>query len=52
MVIRKKRNDSEIGNISGMPQEVLDKYRNDAQLGTILKKERVTSLYALKKKYS
>lgn len=51
MKLRKKRGDTEIRNISGMPQEVLDKYRGDAHLDTVLEKERVTTLYALKKKY-
>ena len=52
MTIRKKRGDTEIGNISGMPKEILDKYRDDAHLDTILEKERVTSLHGLKKKYN
>ena len=52
MAFRKKRGDTEIGNISGIPKEVLDKYRNDAHLDTTLEKERVTSLYSLKKKYN
>ena len=52
MQIRRKRGDTEIGNISGMPKEVLGKYRNDAHLDTTLKKERVTSLHSLKKKYN
>ncbi len=51
MPIRKKRNDTEIGNISGMPTDVLDKYRDDTHLGTVLGRERVTSLHQLKKKY-
>lgn len=52
MVIRKKRSDTEIGNISGMPKEVIEKYRKDAHLDTVLRKEGVTTLHALKKKYS
>ena len=34
---------------SGMPQEILDKYRDDAHLDIILEKERVTSLHGLEK---
>ena len=34
------------------PKEILDKYRDDAHLDTILEKERVTSLHGLKKKYN
>ena len=52
MIFRKKRGDTKIGNISGMPKEVQGKYRNDAHLDTTLKKERVTSLHSLKKKYN
>lgn len=52
MPFRKKRGDAEIGNIPGMPKEVLDKYRNDAHLDTVLEKEHVTTLHDLKKKYS
>ena len=52
MTFRKKRGDTKIGNVSGIPKEVLDKYRNDAHLDTTLEKERVTSLHSLKKKYN
>lgn len=52
MTFRKKRGDTEIRNISGIPPEVLDKYRGDAHLDTVLEKERVTSLHGLKKKYN
>ena len=52
MPFRKKRGDTEIGNVSGMPKKVLGEYRNDAHLDTILQKERVTSLHNLKKKYN
>lgn len=52
MPFRKKRSDTEIGNIPGMPKDVLDKYRDDAHLDTTLDKENVTTLHDLKKKYS
>lgn len=52
MGFRKKRDDAEIGNISGIPYKVMDKYREDAHIGTVLKRENVTSLSQLKKKYS
>ena len=52
MPFRKKRGDTEIGNISEMPKDVLDKYRDDTHLDTTLAKERVTTLHGLKKKYS
>lgn len=52
MTIRKKRNDTEMGNVSGIPYKVMDKYREDIHLGTVLKRENVTSLSQLKKKYS
>lgn len=35
-----------------MPDDVIEKYRDDAHLETVLKKERVTLLTQLKKKYS
>jgi len=50
--IRQKRNDTKIKNISDLPYEVMDKYREDATLGTVLKRERVVSKNQLKKKYS
>ena len=52
MPFRKKRSDAEIGNISGVPKKVSAEYRNDAHLDTILKREHVTTLHDLKKKYS
>ena len=36
---RKKRGDTEIGNISGMPKKVTKKYRDDMHLKTALKKK-------------
>jgi len=48
---RQKRNDTKIGNISDLPQEVADKYRSDATLGYVLDQERVVSKNQLKKKY-
>jgi len=52
MVFRKKRDDAKMGNVSGIPYDVMDKYREDIHLGTVLKKEHVSSLSQLKKKYS
>ena len=52
MVFRKKRDDTKMGNVSGIPYDVMDKYREDIHLGTVLKKEHVSSLSQLKKKYS
>ena len=52
MVLKQKRNDTKIENISGLPTEIRDKYRSDTQLGTVLENERVVSLSQLKKKFS
>jgi hypothetical protein len=50
MVLRKKRNDTKIKNVSGLPSRFLRKHRSDMKLGTLLKKERVTALNQLRKK--
>lgn len=52
MGFRKKRDDTKMGNVSGIPYKVMDKYREDIHLGTVLKKENVSSLSQLKTKYS
>ena len=52
MAFRKKRDDTKLGNVSGIPYDVMDRYREDAHLGTVLKREHVTSLSQLNKKYS
>ena len=51
MTFRKKRDDTKLGNVSGVPYDVMDKYREDAHIGTVLKREHVTSVSQLKKKY-
>ena len=51
MVYRKKRKDTKIDNISGIPDQVKKKYRSDSHLDTILGREHVTTLHQLKKKY-
>ncbi len=48
---RQKRGDSKIGNISGVPAKVKEKYRSDATLEYVLDKERVVSLTKLREKY-
>lgn len=52
MAFRRKREDAKMGNVSGIPYEVMDRYREDIHLGTVLKRENVSSLTQLKKKYS
>ena len=51
LVIRKKREDTQAKNIKSLPSKVKKKYRKKTQLKTILKKEKVTSLHQLGKKY-
>lgn len=51
LTLRKKRKDSKLGNIKSLPAKVRRKYRGNAQLKSVLKKEKVTSLYQLGKKY-
>lgn len=51
MTIRKKRKDAKLGNIKSLPAKLKKKYRGNAKLKNILKKEKVTSLYQLGKKY-
>lgn len=51
MTLRKKRKDAQVGNISSMPAKVKKKYRKNTKLKTVLKKEKVTSLHQLGKKY-
>jgi hypothetical protein len=49
--IRKKRSDTKVGTLRKEYGEHFAKgYRDDALLGTVLKKERVESLHALLKK--
>lgn len=52
MVIRKTREDKQIGNISNLPAEINNKYRKDTQLGTVEKDYGVRSLTGLRKKVS
>jgi hypothetical protein len=51
MTIPQKRKDTKIENISDLPKKVVDKYRSDTHLGTVLDRERVVSKNQLKKKY-
>ena len=50
-MIPKKRGDTKLKNVSGISEKVREKYRSDSHLETILKREKVTSLHQLKKKY-
>ena len=47
----RKRKDTKLKNVSGISEKVREKYRSDSHLETILKRENVTSLHQLKKKY-
>ncbi len=47
----RKCKDPKLKNVSGISEKVKEKYRSDSHLETILKRENVTSLYLLKKKY-
>ncbi|MGI0011240.1 MAG: hypothetical protein ACREAE_07555 [Nitrosopumilaceae archaeon] len=50
MPIPRKRKDAQIGNISGLPAEIYEKYRADTHVSTVLDDYGVTTLYHLKKK--
>lgn len=50
MAIRRKRDDTKIGNISGLPKEIYEKYRSDTHLSTVLADYGVSTLYHLRKK--
>lgn len=50
MAIQRKRGDTLIRNVSGLPKEIIDKYRSDTHLSTVLYDYGVTTLYHLKKK--
>lgn len=50
MVIRKKRDDTLLRNISGLPKEITDKYRSDTTIGRVLSDYKVTTLGELKRK--
>ena len=50
MFLRKRR-DPKLKNVSGISDKVREKYKSVSHLETILKRENVTSLYLLKKKY-
>lgn len=50
LVIRKKRDDTKIRNVSDLPGEVKRKYRSDTNLGTVLRDYGVTTKSQLKKK--
>ena len=50
MTIRKKRDDTEIRNISGLPKEITDNYRGDTHIDTVLDDYGVTTLYHLREK--
>lgn len=50
MVIRKKRDDALLRNISGLPKEITDNYRSDATIGKVLSDYKVTTLGELKRK--
>ena len=47
----RKRGDTKLKNVSSISDKVREKYRSDSHLETILKREKVTSLHQLKKKY-
>ncbi len=50
MVIRKKRDDTKIRNVSGLPKEITDNYRSDATIGKVLSDYKVTTLGELRRK--
>lgn len=50
MVIRKKRDDTKIRNISGLPKKITDNYRSDATIGRVLSDYKVTTLGELRRK--
>lgn len=50
MVIRKKRDDTKIRNISSLPKEITDNYRSDATIGRVLSDYKVTTLGELRRK--
>lgn len=50
MGIRRTREDKEIKNISNLPKEVRDNYREDTHLGTVEKDYGVRSLTGLRNK--
>ena len=51
MWFTKKRKDTKLKNVSDRYEKIKEKYRSDSHLETILKRENVTSLHLLKKKY-
>jgi hypothetical protein len=52
MPIPKKRRNAHIENVSGVPSEVREKYREGTHIGTVWDKEHVVSTPQLRKKYS
>jgi len=50
LVIRKKRDDTKIRNVSDLPTDVRSRYRSDTNLGTVLRDYGVTTKSQLKKK--
>ena len=50
MPFRKKRDDTKIRNVSGLPREITDNYRSDATIGRVLSDYKVTTLGELRRK--
>ncbi len=51
MWFTKKRKDTKLKNVSDRYEKIKKKYSSESYLETILKRENVTSLHELKKKY-